>query len=286
MSNITVLGLGAMGSRMASALLRGGHTVTVWNRTQGKSVDLLAQGAVWAPSPAAAVAQADFVISMLRDDEASERAWLDDDGALAHMPKNAIAIESSTLSVAWIEALARQAKEMDIAFLDAPVAGSRPQADAGQLIYLVGGDESVLHKARSVLECMGNGVHHAGPTGSGAVVKLIVNSLFGVQVAVLAELLGFAAKAGIPLARLLEILGATPVLSAAAKGAGAGMLGAQFAPLFPLELVEKDFGYAIGSASLAAAEMPVVRATQGVLAHALVKGMRHDNLTGLVRLYT
>uniref|UniRef100_UPI003564E9DF NAD(P)-dependent oxidoreductase n=1 Tax=Hydrogenophaga sp. TaxID=1904254 RepID=UPI003564E9DF len=237
MSNITVLGLGAMGSRMASALLGGGHTVTVWNRTEGKSVGLLAQGALWAPSPAAAVKHAQFVISMLRDDEASERAWFGNGGALAHMPKSAIAIESSTLSWAWTTALGRQAKAMDIAFLDAPVVGSRPQADAGQLVYLVGGETAVLDQASAILGCMGSAVHHAGPTGSGAVVKLIVNSLFGIQVAALAEALGFAAQAGTPPARLLEILGATPVLSTAAKGAGAGMLSGQFAPMFPLELV-------------------------------------------------
>lgn len=286
MNNITILGLGAMGARMAASLLKAGNKVTVWNRSADKAEPLVALGAQAAATPREAVANADLVISMVRDEEASRRVWLDDrDGALAAMRTDAIAIESSTLTPEWVRLLASKAAQRGVAFLDAPVAGSRPQAEAAQLIYLVGGDADVLQRAEPVLRSMGGAVHHAGPVGSGAVVKLMVNALFGIQVAAVAELLGMAQRSGIDASKALDILGSTPVASPAAKLAGQGMLARNFAPMFPVELVEKDFGYAIDAASDVHTVMPVTQSTLAVLRHALAQGLGDKNLTAVAQLY-
>jgi 3-hydroxyisobutyrate dehydrogenase len=282
---IAFLGLGEMGSRMAAHLLAAGHDVTVWNRDAEKAIRSRDAGAVVAQSPRVAAAGADFVISMVRDDDASRRVWLDDaTGALAAMIPGSIAIESSTLSLEWVRDLAARCAEQGCAFLDAPVAGSRPQAENRQLIFLAGGTAEALERASPVLSDMGSAIHHAGPVGAGALVKLVVNSLFGIQVAAFGELIEMIRRLGYDPAIVTEIIATTPVISQAAKGAAGSMLADAFAPMFPVELVEKDFGYAQKAAG-APDNAPMVAAARAVFRRALDQGFGRDNLTAVTRIY-
>lgn len=286
MSNISVLGLGAMGSRMAANLMKAGHAVTVWNRRPDKAAQLVASGARLATTPRAAASGADVVIAMVRDDEASRAVWLDPaNGALEAMRPDAMAVESSTLSVHWVRELGATAAKSGVAFLDAPVAGSRPQAEAGQLIYCVGGEASAFARAESLLKAMGGSVHHAGAVGSGAGVKLMVNALFGIQLAAMGELIGLAKKMGLDATKAVEILSSTPVCSPAAKLAAGAMLAGNFTPMFPIELVEKDFGYVVGVAARTQADVPISAAAYQVFADALARGYGEDNITGVAKVY-
>jgi 3-hydroxyisobutyrate dehydrogenase len=286
MSRIAVLGIGAMGSRMAVALLKAGHEIAVWNRSADRTVPLIEAGARAADTPRDAVEKAEFVICMVRDDDASRYVWLDPEaGAIASLSRNTIAIESSTITVAWARELATHCHRQGVAFLDAPVAGSRPQADAAQLIYFVGGDAETVMKAEPILKTMGNAVHHAGPSGSGAAIKLAVNALYGVQVAAMGELLGLMQRCGVDEAKAVEILSSTPVCSLAAKVAIGAMLTRNFAPLFPIELVEKDFGYVLDTAKLNGAQVPMARTGRQVFAEAIGQGHSGDNITGVAQLY-
>jgi 3-hydroxyisobutyrate dehydrogenase len=286
MAHISFLGLGAMGARMAGHLVDAGHTLTVWNRDATKAQPLVARGAQVAANPRDAVQNAEFVISMVRDDAASRAVWLDaKTGALAAMPAQAVAIESSTLSREWAHTLAGEVAKQSKAFLDAPVIGSRPQAEGKQLIFTVGGDAATLARAEPIFKTMGAAVHHAGPQGAGATVKLLINALFGIQVAALAELLGALRDTELDPKTALDIIGATPVASTAAKGAGAGMLAQAFTPMFPIALVEKDFGYieALGSARQQA--MPMTQAARRVQREGIAAGLGEMNLTALAKLY-
>ena len=286
MANVAVLGLGSMGSRMALNLVRAGHAVTVWNRTSARTDPLARAGAKVAQSPRTAVAGSDYVVSMVRDDGASRSVWLDPvAGALAALPDQAVAIESSTLTVACVRELAERFEAVGSAFLDAPVAGSRPQAEAGQLIYLVGGDAAVIAAAEPILRAMGGAVHHAGAAGDGAALKLALNALFGIQIAALAEILGLLGKAGVDRARAIDIMAATPVFSPAAKAAAASMLAGAFAPMFPVALAEKDFEYALIAAGGVGATTPMIEAARHVFRDAIDRGWGDDNLTGVARLY-
>lgn len=176
MTKIAFLGLGAMGSRMAPHLIAAGHELVVWNRDAVKAAPPVAIGAKSASSPRQAVRDAEFVIAMLRDDEASRRMWFaDEDGALAAMTAQATAIECSTLSLRWIGELALQCRARNVPFLDAPLAGSRPQAEARQLIFMAGGETADLRRAEPLLLAMGAALHHVGPTGSGMALKLALN---------------------------------------------------------------------------------------------------------------
>lgn len=283
MTQIAVLGLGAMGARMAQRLLAGGHSLTVWNRSPARAEALVAQGAKWAATPAAAVARCEVALGMLRDDDAAHAVWLNSaDAALPALPPAAIAIESSTLSLAGIQTLAAAFAAAGRRLLEAPVAGSRPQAEAGTLIHLVGGEAELLARVRPLLALLGQTVHHLGPHGAGAALKLAVNSLFGVQAVALAEVLTLMRRAGLDPDEGFALMAATPVCSPAAAVLGRAMLAGAFDPLFPVELVEKDFGYALA----AGGELPLIQATRARFAHAIAQGLGGAHLSAVVQLYT
>ncbi|MBV7266156.1 NAD(P)-dependent oxidoreductase [Erythrobacter ani] len=270
-STITVLGQGAMGSRMADRLDAAGFEVTRWSRS-GSDI-----------TPREAVARADIALAMLRDDEASRDVWLDAEaGALAGLKKGAIAIESSTLRPDCMRDLGEAASRRGLAFLDAPVLGSRPQAEAGALVHLIGGVEEVVDRAQPLLKAVGAKQLHAGEIGAGASLKLIANTLFATQVALLAELIGRARKLGLDPSATVELLGATPLLSPGAAAAASLMLAGQDDPMFPVNLVRKDLGYAIGEACEA---MPIAVAASKAFGRAAAAGMGGANLTAVHRLY-
>jgi 3-hydroxyisobutyrate dehydrogenase-like beta-hydroxyacid dehydrogenase len=286
MTQIAFLGLGAMGSRMAANLIDAGFAVTVWNRDASKAEPLAAKGARIAGAPRAAAIGADIVFAMVRDDDASARVWLDPEtGALTAMRAGAIAVESSTLTLAHTQRLAQAAAQFGVSFLDAPVAGSRPQAEARQLIHLVGGAAEALAQVEPALTAIGGAIHHVGPNGAGMAMKLAINTLFGVQVAALAEIFGVLAKLGIDGARAADIIGATPTASPAAKGAMASMATGHYAPLFPVDLAAKDFAYMLASARTAHAAMPISDIVASVYEAAKAHGFGKEQLTAIRKLY-
>jgi 3-hydroxyisobutyrate dehydrogenase len=282
---IAFLGLGAMGRRMATRLVEAGHDVVAWSRS-GVPEETPALHGRGVKSPRAAADGADVVIAMVTDDEASRAVWEDPEhGALVGLRPGAIAIESSTLTPVWVRTLGTRVRAAGAEWLDAPVMGSRPQAEAGALVHLVGGSTEVVERARPVLEAIGSAVLHVGPTSAGAMTKLIANALFGVQVAVLAELLGLASKAGLDGAAVVEALGQLPVTSPAAKAAATGMLADRFEPMFPTNLVAKDFRYALATAEPNRSALPIVRAASILFEDALTRGLGNQNLTAVARLY-
>ncbi|BCJ46094.1 3-hydroxyisobutyrate dehydrogenase [Actinoplanes ianthinogenes] len=284
---IAVLGLGAMGARMARRLLATGeHDITVWNRTAEATRPLADAGATVASTPAAAVRQRDLVISMLRDDDAGRTVWLDPDtGALAAMAPGATAVDCSTVSPAFAAELASRCSQHGIDFLDAPVLGSRHQADAGTLIFLIGGQPEVAHRVEPVLRHLGGAVHHMGPAGTGSRMKLLVNSLFAVQIATVAELIGAVHDTDLEVTRAIEVLAATPVASPAAATAATAMLGRTFPAAFPIELVAKDLHYAVGDAAARRATVPLTRTAADTYQRAISRGHGPDNITGVVQLF-
>ncbi|MEM9566870.1 MAG: NAD(P)-dependent oxidoreductase [Cyanobacteria bacterium P01_E01_bin.34] len=272
--------------QMATRLVKAGHHVTVWNRTASKTAPLVELGATVTETPYAAVTNADVAIGMVRDDEASKEIWLQSEsGALAGMKRGAIAIESSTLTMGWVKTLARKCSERHISFLDAPVAGTRPQAEAGHLIYIVGGDNETVERARPLFQVMGQTIHHAGAIGHGTAVKLALNTLFSVQVALMAELRSLLQNSNVNEQKALEIVAVTPVCSPAAAVAAKAMASSTFAPLFPIELVAKDLGYAANLAKRTNAHTPISEATRHVFEVAILNGYGTDNITGVAQLY-
>lgn len=285
MGNVAFLGLGEMGARMCKHLLDAGHSVSVWNRTAAKAESLIRLGAVLAQTPRLAAAQADVVFSMVHDDNASKDVWLGEDGALAGMKAQALAVECSTVSAHHFSALmdAFGAEERQV--ICAPVAGSLPQAEQQKLIFLVGATEAQLERVRPLLNAMGGAVHHVGMGNSGVVLKLMVNALLGVQVSLLAELLGFCEKLGTDPVIATGVLTQIPVVSPALAQAAQGMMTKNFAPNFPIDLVAKDFNLLLADADKVKSEIPVTKTTRAVFKSCVGKGFAADNITGVYQLY-
>jgi len=283
-TRIAFLGLGAMGHRMASRLEAAGCDVVAWNRS-GVPASARSLSVRAAATPQAAVSGADLVFAMLRDDDASRAVWLAG-GALTAMRAGAVAIECSTLSPAWAAELAERMGSAGRDFIEAPVVGSRPQAEAGSLVFLAAGDAAAVDRIRPTFAHVGAAVHHVGATPAGAYAKLIVNALLGVQVAALAELLAFAAKANLDLSSFMMTLEGLPVLSPSAKGAAAGMLARRFDPTFPVELVSKDLRYVVSAAEAVGSALPMVRRASEVFETGRSGGLANENLTAIVKLYT
>ncbi len=283
--SIAFLGLGAMGRRMADRLVAAGHAVTVWNRSPAPVAALLARhpGVQAAATPAAAARGAAVVVSMLADDAAAAAVWQRPaTGALAGLAPGALCLPCGTLRPGFVQELAAAVAARGGALVEAPVAGSTPQAEAGQLRSLLGGAPADVERARAVVAAWSGAVVHAGPVGAGATLKLMVNGLFTVQVAALAELFDLARARGLAPEALLPLLAETPVCSPAAQALGARMLAAEHPSLFPVRLVEKDLGYVVEEAG-GPARAGVAEAARQAFAAAAAQGWADADLSVLDR---
>ncbi|MEL7332116.1 MAG: NAD(P)-dependent oxidoreductase [Cyanobacteria bacterium J06560_2] len=281
---IAVLGLGAMGSRIAVNLISAGYSVTVWNRSSDPIKALVEHGAIAAATPRQAAEQADIVISMVTDNDASKSIWLaPETGALSGFDAHKIAIEMSTLTAQYTDSLAETFTTQKAAFLAAPVVGSRPQAEAKKLICLVGGEANTIAKVQPLLTSISGATHTFETARKAMAIKLAINALFGIQIAALSELLGTLQQQGLSPARVMECLSEIPVTSPAMKGAGMAIVAQKYAPLFPINLVEKDFRYAAELSS--SAQLPTTLATQKVYQGAIEKGYGSENITAIAQLF-
>ncbi len=230
---------------MAGRVLTAGFPLAVYNRNSEKTAPFAKAGAFVARTPRDAAARADIIITMLADDNASRAVWLDkDSGALAAAAPGTWLIESSTASVAWIHELAAAAKQHKCELLDAPVTGSKPQAAAGELLFLVGGTAEALAAVRPVLAVMSRDILHLGPIGSGATLKLINNFLCGVQAASLAEAMALLAASGLDKEKSIAVLTSGAPGSPLVKILTTRAAANDFTPNFVLRLMAKDLTYA------------------------------------------
>jgi len=284
--NICILGTGAMGSRVATHFINQGFNISIYNRNKKNATELIKQGAHYFTTPARAVADADLVISMLTDDSAAKSVWLNSqNGALFAMKKASIAIESSTLSVNCISQLNSAFTKHNIAFLDAPVLGSRPQAEAATLIFLVGGNETVLSKVSHVLEKLSSAIHYIGKSGSGATMKLAVNAYFGTQVTALSEVIAALQKAGINKQQSVELFNQLPTTSPVLQGIGQLIASENFTAFFPIDLVEKDLSYMLNLAEQINTKVPTIIASHLSYKRAIDNGFAKDNIAGVAQMY-
>ncbi len=283
---IAFLGLGAMGARMAMTLVRAGHDTVVWNRSPGKADALVSAGAREAETPRAAAEGAAIVVSMVMDDDASRAVWTDaETGALHGMGSDAVAVECSTVSPGWARSLAGTAEGMGVAFLAAPVAGTLPPAESGELVILAGGDKAALITAQPALDAMGKATHHAGDAGDALAAKLVVNGMLAAQEAALAELLGLARRLGADPVRAFDLLCETPVASPMLKAYGRRMIEGADDVNFPVSGILKDLGLIDGAAREAGAEVPVTRAVRAGFEKAAEAGLSDADQTAIMRLH-
>ena len=280
--SIALLGLGTMGRGMAANLINAGFPLTVWNRTRAKAEPLAAEGVAIADSPGAAAKNATVVISMLADDDASRGVWQGHDGALAAMPAGSIAIECSTVSPAWISELFTAVENHKRRMVEAPVTGSRVQAKAGQLNFLVGADKETLADVEPVLRCMSKEIVHLGPVGSGAQMKLINNFLCAVQVASFAEALAWIERTQLQADAALDLLKRGAPGSGILSTMAERMTQQAYQVNFLLRLMAKDIRYAHAAAAQLGIDLSTSCAAEELFHKAQVLGYGDKDMSAVV----
>jgi 3-hydroxyisobutyrate dehydrogenase len=211
--------------------------------------------------------------------------WMGGNGVLAGAKKGAILIESSTLSPEWIKELAAAAAKQQCEFLDAPVTGTKPHAANGELIFLVGGSASALEKARSALEVMSKEIVHLGPTGSGAVMKLVNNFMAGVQAASFAEAIALASAAGLDQEKVVSILKSGAPGSPMVNRMSATAASGDYTPNFVLRLMAKDLGYATDEAAHRGVKFRTAPAALEVFRQAIAAGYGEEDFSAVIKSF-
>ena len=281
-TRVALIGLGIMGSGMAQRLLGAGFQLSVYNRNRERAAPLAAAGAYAAQSPREAASRADVVVSMVADDVASRGVWLGEQGALAGAARGSLLIESSTLTVGWIEELAREAAARGCDFLDAPVTGSKSHAAAGELCFIVGGSAAALERARPILTPMSRAIVHVGGTGRGALLKLINNFMCGVQAVALAEAMALIEKSGLDRDKAVEVLTAGAPGSPLVKTVSGRMTARDYTPNFLLQHLAKDVGYALAEGERHGVHLSTAAAALAFAKQAIAAGYGEQDLAALV----
>ena len=277
MGHVAFIGLGRMGHGMASRYLDAGFRLAVWNRSKEKAEDLIARGAQWATSPEDAAIDADAVVTMVADDEASRSVWLGKNGAAATMKAGTLAIECSTISFAHALDLSRELDNRGLVYIDSPVTGLPDAAASGKLTLLVGAHPADLEKARPFLEPLSSTIRHFGAVGTGTVYKLINNLMGAIQIAGIAEGLAIAEQAGLDMKLVLEAIESGVAASPQVIRHSRRMAARNFAgATFTAALRHKDAAYAVALAESLLSSEPVI-GRAAVEAYARAKAAAPDD---------
>ena len=270
------IGLGWMGSRMATRLVKAGHEVAVYDRTGDKARALGTLGARVLSTPGELAGEADVVFTMLADDAAVEQVLLGPDGLMAALGPGTTIVELSSVHPDTSRRVATAGRVRNVAVLDAPVSGSTPQAEDGSLVMFVGGEREDYQRCKPMLDILAGQIFYMGSHGAGATMKLVVNGLLGTGMQALAEALALGQRAGLDKAALLDVLEQTTVLAPGAKHKLQNARSETYPVQFALRLMWKDFGNVLRLAQQRAVPMPATAAAQQSFAIEQAKGMEED----------
>ena len=278
MARVAVVGLGAMGSRIARRFLDAGHELTVWNRDAAKAEPLVAAGASAAQAPADAARQAEAVVTMVADPEALAAVTEGPDGVAAGLVRGSVLVQMSTVGPRSLERLA--AVEPEPSLLDAPVLGSIGEVEAGSLRVFAGGQAELVERWTPLLEMLGT-VLRVGPVGAGTAAKLVANSTLVGVVGLLGEALALGTALGLPAEAAFDVLEATP-LGEQAKRRRPAFESGEYPPRFSLSLARKDADLILDAAAQRELDLRLATAAREWLADAERSGRGADDYSAVL----
>jgi len=280
---ISYLGLGTMGSGMASNLLKAGYKLTVWNRSGEKCEPFARKGARAADTPADAVRDVDLVMYSLSSDQAVEEVVFGAEGILSRIKEGQIAIDMSTvlpaMSLREEEAYAKHGVD----FLDAPVFGSKQESADAELWIMAAGNKAIFEKVKPVLEHLGQTVHYFGKNGNAAAMKLVGNLIVALELEALSEGLILAQKAGLDLNTVMEVLKVADFRSPLLVSNGQNILKRDFSASFALKLMLKDAGLIEKFSESMESPIPALHIVEKNLASAVALGFGNENASALIK---
>jgi 3-hydroxyisobutyrate dehydrogenase-like beta-hydroxyacid dehydrogenase len=280
---ISYLGLGTMGSGIASNLLETGYQLTVWNRSVEKCEPFARKGARVADTPTDAVREVDLVMYCLSNDQAVEEVVFGTKGILGGIKEGVIAIDMSTVLPATSLREQEAYANHGVDFLDAPVFGSKQESADAKLWIMAAGNKAIFEKVKPVLEHLGQTVHYFGKNGNATAMKLVGNLIVALEMEALAEGLVLAQKAGLDLKTVMEVVKVADFRSPLLVSNGQNILKRDFSPSFALKLMLKDVGLIERFGDSLQSPVPGLRLVGRNLASAFALGFGKENASALIK---
>jgi 3-hydroxyisobutyrate dehydrogenase-like beta-hydroxyacid dehydrogenase len=265
---VAFIGLGIMGSSMASNLSKAGHEVSVWNRTPGKEVP----GARVASSPAEAARDAEVVWMCVSDTAAVESVLFGPGGVEESLREGMIIADSSTISPAATRKFAERVGQKGVQYVDSPMTGSKVGAESGTLLFIVGGDEAAVDRLTPLYAAMGKKIFRMGETGKGQATKLVMNLQIALIYEGFSEALTLGAKLGVDAEKLMPLVNASMVKSGVIEYKAPFVLGRDFTANFPLRLMRKDIQLALEAAKESRVKLPGLETVEEIYDMAVEDG--------------
>lgn len=277
-TTVAVLGTGTMGGPIARNLVRTGFSVRVWNRTREKAEPLAEMGATVAGTPAAAAMDADFVLTMLSDLDAVAETMEEENGALGAMGPDAIWLQLSTVGVDGAQWLGQLAAEHGVAYVDAPVVGTREPAEKAELVILASGPDELRDLCAPVFDAIGRETRWLGAAGLGSRLKMVVNMWLLAVTEAGAECIALAEGLGVDPHEFLETVRSTPLDTAYLHLKGEAILERDLEPSFKLRLAAKDSRLVLEAAARAGVDARMARALHESFLRAMNLGHGDDDM--------
>ncbi len=275
-SKLGFIGIGYMGRPIAQRLLKAGFRLTAYDRHRTKAEELIPYGGTVAGDVADLASNCDVVLSCLASDEAVLNVYKGTAGAFANTHPGSLVIDLSTVSPQTSLELSRLGSARGVSVLDVTISGSTPAAEQGALTLFGGGDQECFASAEAIFRVIARKYFYLGPSGAGATMKLVVNSLLGIGMQAIAEAVALGEKAGLDRNRLLGVLAETAVVAPAHLGKLERAMKGDYSPQFPLRLMNKDFGLILNLAAAVGAPMPATHAASAVNAAQSAQGQEQD----------
>ncbi len=282
-TTIAVLGTGIMGAAMARNLLAAGMEVRAWNRTREKAEPLADDGVKVADTPAEAAEGADFVLTMLADADAVAKAVIGEEGALSVLPEDGVWLQMSTVGIHGHERLAGIANGYGVAYVDAPVLGTKEPAEQGQLIVLASGPEEVRERCQPIFDTVGANTFWLGGAGAGSRLKVVTNNWIVGILGVLAETISLAEAVDVDPSRFLEVIEGGPLGLPYAQMKGQMMIEEEFPTSFSANLARKDVSLVLDAADANGLRLPLTEAAAAHFDEAINAGHGEEDMAAIYR---
>ncbi len=285
MAKAAFIGLGVMGYPMAGYLQKGGHDVTVYNRTGAKAKKWAEEyGGAAAATPKEAAAGADFVFMCVGNDDDLRSVSLGDDGALAGMSKGSVLIDHTTASADVARELYKAAADKGIGFVDAPVSGGQAGAENGQLTVMCGGDAKDFDRAEPLIDCFSKSCRLMGESGAGQLTKMVNQICIAGLLQGLSEGMNFGKRAGLDMEAVIDVISKGAAGSWQMDNRGSTMCEGKFDFGFAVDWMRKDLSICLGEAKRNGARLPVTALVDQFYAQVQARGGNRWDTSSLMHL--
>jgi len=286
MSNVGVVGLGAMGSGMAKSLRRAGHTVHVCDARPGAAADFAREGGVACATPAEVARSCPVVVSVVVNAQQTEAVLFGADGAAAAMAAGSLFVMCSTVDPNWSIALEARLEALGLLYLDAPISGGAAKAASGDMTMMTAGKPAAYARCEGLLEAMAAKVYRLGDTaGNGSKVKIINQLLAGVHIAAAAEAMALGLRAGVDAAALYEVITNSAGNSWMFENRMAHVLKADYTPLSAVDIFVKDLGLVLDTARASKFPLPLASTAHQMFMQASTAGYAKEDDSAVIKIF-